>query len=90
MKNSKLLSEWLSRGLTLSDFEFFTNRENVVIGKLPNEKALVEYVCPKCGFYEIKNIELEKLKSDPRKFKRPKFSCSKCGKVIVVESLKGK
>lgn len=88
MKDSKLLQEWLSKGLKVSDFEFFTNRENVVIGKLPNEDGLVEYTCPYCGFYEIKKIELEKSKADPRKFKRPKFKCSKCEKVILVESLK--
>jgi len=87
MKDSKLLQEWLSRGLKLSDFEFFTNRENVVIGKLPEEDALVEYICPYCKFYEIKKIELERSKVDPTKFKRPKFKCSRCGKTILVESL---
>ncbi|MEM5875536.1 MAG: hypothetical protein QXW01_03380 [Candidatus Aenigmatarchaeota archaeon] len=88
MKDSKLLNEWRSKGLKISDFEFFTNREKIVIGKLPDEEAKVEYYCPYCGFYEIKVIELERLKSDPTKFKRPKFKCSKCGKTIIVEDLK--
>jgi hypothetical protein len=88
MKDSKLLKEWLSQGLKVSDFEFFTNRDNLVIGKLVGREALVEYICPYCGFYEIKEIELEKLVSDPTKFKRPRFKCSKCGKTIIVESLK--
>jgi transposase-like protein len=66
----------------------FTNRENLVIGKLVGQKALVEYICPYCEFYEIKEIELEKLASDPTKFKRPKFKCSNCGKTIIVENLK--
>ncbi len=88
MKDSKLLKEWLSQGLKVSDFEFFTNREKVVIGKLPEQKAVCEYICPYCDFYEIKEIELERLSSNPTKFKRPKFKCSKCGKTILVESLK--
>ncbi|MEM5814953.1 MAG: hypothetical protein QXD89_00475 [Candidatus Aenigmatarchaeota archaeon] len=88
MRDSKLIQEWISKGLKLSDFEFFTKRDNLVIGKLPNQDGLVEYKCPYCNFYEIKKIELEKMKSDSRKFKRPKFKCSNCGKTILVESLK--
>ncbi|MFH7880848.1 MAG: hypothetical protein QXI09_02470 [Candidatus Aenigmatarchaeota archaeon] len=88
MKDSKLLNEWKSKGLKLSDFEFFTNRDKIVIGKLPNQEAFVEYYCPFCNFYEIKSIKLERLKSDPTKFKRPKFKCSNCGKTIIVEDLK--
>lgn len=72
-------------GLTISNFEFFTNRPNVVIGKLPGQMAEVEYVCDKCGFYEIKKIEIKK---GAKKFLRPKFNCSKCGKVITVPALK--
>jgi len=68
-----------------TDFEFFTNRPNLVIGKLPGKKALVEYKCPYCGFYEIKEIVLEKRKNG--KFKRPKFKCSNCGRTILVKDL---
>lgn len=82
---SKLLKEWMEKGLLLKDFEFFTKRENLVIGKLIGKPALVEYICPNCNFYEIKEIEMVKGK---KKFKRPKFECSNCGKVIVVENLK--
>jgi len=86
MQGSKLISKWLAAGLKPSDFEFFTNRPNVVIGKLPGEDALVEYKCPYCGFYEIKKLQLERKKDG--KFKRPKFACSKCGKTILVEDLR--
>ena len=83
---SKLMEEWLKQGLSLSkDFEFFTRRENLIIGKKRNEKAKVEYICPFCGFYEIKTIEMQKGK---KKFKRPKFKCSKCGKTIIVSDLR--
>lgn len=86
MKNSKLIAEWVKAGIKPTDFEFFTNRSNVVIGKLPGEEGLVEYRCPYCGFYEIKEIKLEKKANG--KFKRPKFKCSKCGKTIIVRDLR--
>ena len=82
---SKLIEKWVSQGLKPTDFEFFTNRPNLVLGKLPNQKAEVEYICPYCSFYEIKNIEMEKVK---KRFRRPSFECSKCGKRIVVEDLR--
>jgi predicted RNA-binding Zn-ribbon protein involved in translation (DUF1610 family) len=83
---SKLIQEWLKKGLLpTKDFEFFTRRENVVIGKQINQPAQVEYICPFCGFYEIKTIEMEKGK---KKFKRPKFNCSKCGKTILIPDLR--
>ena len=88
--DSKLVKEWASKGLKPSkDFEFFTRRPDMVIGKLIDEQAKVEYECPYCGFYEIKEIEMEK-DSKGKKFKRPRFKCSKCGKSILVESLKKK
>ena len=86
MKNSKLITQWIKAGLKPTDFEFFTNRPNIVIGKLPGQKALVEYRCPYCGYYEIKEIELER-KADG-KFKRPKFKCSNCGRTIIVRQLR--
>ena len=83
---SKLIKEWMNQGLSPSkDFEFFTRRENMVVGKLRDQPAQVEYTCPFCEFYEIKTVEMEKGK---RKFKRPKFKCSKCGKTIIVPDLK--
>ena len=83
---SKLIEEWIKEGLSVSkDFEFFTRRENLVIGKKWGEPAKVEYVCPYCGFYEIKEIEMVKGK---KKFRRPKFKCSKCGKTIFVPDLR--
>lgn len=83
---SKLVKEWIEQGLSPSkDFEFFTRRDNLIVGKLKNQPAKVEYNCPFCGFYEIKTIEIEKGK---KKFKRPKFKCSKCGKTIKVPDLK--
>ncbi len=86
--DSKLIKEWMNQGLRPSkDFEFFTRRDNLIIGKKRNEPAQVEYNCPFCGFYEIKTIEMEKGK---KKFKRPKFKCSKCGKTILVLNLKKK
>jgi len=85
---SKLVKKWVEQGLSPSkDFEFFTRRENFVVGKLIGQPAEVEYNCPFCGFYEIKTIEMEKGK---KKFKRPKFKCSKCGKMILVPDLKKK
>ncbi len=85
---SKLIKEWIEKGLKPSkDFEFFTRRPNIVVGKLIGQPAQVEYTCPYCGFYEIKEIEMEKK---GKKFKRPKFRCSKCEKTIRVESLRKK
>lgn len=85
---SKLVKEWMDRGLRPSkDFEFFTRRENLVVGKLWDQPAQVEYNCPYCGFYEIKMIEMGKGK---KKFKRPKFKCSECGKTIIVPDLRKK
>jgi len=83
--NSKLIKNWIASGLKPSSFEFFTNRSNLVIGKLPDKPAEAEYVCPFCNFYEIKTIDMEKGK---KKFMRPDFSCSKCGKAIKVPTLK--
>lgn len=84
---SKLVKEWLSKGLKPSkDFEFFTRRPDAVVGKVVGKPALAEYNCS-CGFYEIKEIEMEK-DSKGKKFKRPKFKCSKCGVTIIVENLK--
>ena len=83
---SKLIKKWVEEGLSPSkDFEFFTRRENLVIGKKLNQSADVEYQCPFCSFYEIKTIEMEKGKKN---FKRPNFKCSKCGKTIEVPDLK--
>ena len=85
---SKLVKEWMEKGLLPSkDFEFFTRRDNLVIGKQLNQPAQVEYNCPFCSFYEIKTIEMEKEK---KKFKRPDFNCSKCGKTIKVPNLRKK
>jgi transposase-like protein len=82
---SKLLKEWKEKNLLLKDFEFFTKRENLVIGKLIGKPALVEYICPYCNFYEIKEIELVRGK---KRFRRPKFNCSNCKKTIFVEDLR--
>jgi formylmethanofuran dehydrogenase subunit E len=85
---SKLIEEWVKMGLSPSkDFDFFTKRDYAVVGKLKDKQALVEYECPYCNFYEIKEIELEK---SGKKFKRPKFKCSECDKTITVESLRKK
>lgn len=91
---SKLIKKWINSGLKPSNFEFFTNRPNLVMGKLPNQDAEVEYTCPYCQFYEIKSIEMKKniTKSGKvsKKFIRPEFACSKCNKVIKVPELKKK
>ena len=85
---SKLVEEWLSQGLKPSkDFEFFTRRPELIVGKVVDKPAKVEYICPFCKFYEIKEIEMER-DSKGKKFKRPKFKCSKCDKTILVEGLK--
>lgn len=85
--DSKLVKKYVSEGLKPSSFEFFTRRENIVVGKMLGKPADVEYVCPFCGFYEIKTVEMEKGK---KKFKRPIFECSKCKKTIEVPNLKKK
>ena len=92
--DSKLVKKWIEAGLKPSNFEFFTNRLNLIIGKLPGQDAEVEYNCPHCSFYEIKTIQMEKgiTKSGKtsKKFDRPSFSCSKCNKMIEVPALKKK
>lgn len=92
--DSKLIKKWEEAGLRPSKFEFFTNRSNLIVGKLPNQDAEIEYICPYCQFYEIKNVPMEKgtTKSGKtsKKFERPKFSCSKCNKMIEVSTLKKK
>ncbi len=92
--DSKLIKKWEETGLRPSNFEFFTNRPNLIIGKLPNQDAEVEYTCPNCQLYEIKTIQMGKgtTKSGKtsRKFERPEFPCSKCNKVIKVTALKKK
>jgi len=85
--DSKLIKEWMSQGLKPGNFEFFTNRPDMVIGKLPNQPAKIEYICPHCKFSGIKEVEMEKNKSG-KKFLRPDFNCSKCGKKIKVLSLR--
>lgn len=89
---SKLIKKWMDAGLKPGKFEFFTNRPELVIGKLHGQDAEVEYICPFCKFYEIKTIEMGKgtTKSGKtsKKFDRPTFSCSKCGKKIAVHKLK--
>ncbi len=90
--DSKLIKEWVASGLKPGSFEFFTNRPNMVIGKLQDKPAKVEYICPFCKHYEIKEIEMEKniTKSGKtsKKFIRPEFNCSNCNKIIKVGSLK--
>ena len=90
----KLIRKWLDAGLKPSNFEFFTNRPNLIVGKLPNQDAEIEYSCPYCQFYEIKNVPMEKgtTKSGKtsKKFERPEFSCSKCNKLIKIPALKQK
>jgi len=83
--DSKLIKKWMAEGSRPGNFEFFTNRPDVVVGKLPGKDAEVEYICPFCKFYEIKTVPMEKGK---KKFKRPEFECSKCGKAIEVTNLK--
>ena len=77
----------MGEGIRPSNFEFFTNRPDVVVGKMHGKDAEVEYTCPFCQFYEIKNVPMEKGK---KKFKRPSFTCSKCEKTIEVSNLKKK
>ena len=87
---SKLVKEWVSKGLKPSkDFEFFARRPDAVVGKLVNGPAMAEYECPYCGYHGIDEIEMEK-DSKGKKYKRPKFKCSNCGKTVRLESLKKK
>ena len=91
---SQLVKKWRAAGLKPSNFEYFTNRPNVIVGKLPDEDAYIEYTCPHCGFYEIKMVPMKKnvTKSgkQSKKYERPEFACSKCNKIIKVLPLKGK
>ena len=91
---SKLIKKWLEAGIKPSNLEFFTNRPDLIVGKLPNQDAEVEYICPHCQFYEIKIIQMEKgaTKSGKtsKKFERPEFLCTKCNKTIKVARLKQK
>ena len=85
--DSKLVKELLDKKLSPSELAFFTRREDVVVSKERDGPAKAEYICPFCEFYEIKEIEMEK-DTKGKKFKRPKFKCTKCGKTILVDSLK--
>lgn len=91
---SKLVKKWVEEGLKPSkDFDFFTRRPDAVVGKLVGKPAFVEYTCPHCEFYEVKEIEMEKVikaGKETKKYKRPKFKCSKCERTILIESLKKK
>ncbi len=82
----------MGQNLRPSNFEFFTNRPELVVGKLPEKDAEVEYVCPHCSFYEIKRIQMNRgvtASGKPKKkLDRPEFNCSKCGKTIKVLELK--
>jgi predicted RNA-binding Zn-ribbon protein involved in translation (DUF1610 family) len=88
----KLIKKWTDEGLRPSSFEFFTNRPDLIIGKLPGKDAEVEYICPKCQNYEIKTISMgkgvTKTGRQKKKFDRPEFDCTKCGNVIKVLELK--
>ncbi len=92
--DSKLIKKWKEEELKPSSFEFFTNRPDMVMGKLPNQDAQIEYVCPSCQFYEIKSVPMErsvtKSGKPGKKFDRPEFPCSKCNKTIEVAPLKKK
>ena len=47
---SKLVKKWVEEELSPSkDFEYFTRRDNIVIGKKWDQPAEVEYNCPFCG-----------------------------------------
>ncbi|MBI2545013.1 MAG: hypothetical protein HYW22_00220 [Candidatus Aenigmarchaeota archaeon] len=90
--DSKLVQKWRQAGLKPSNFQYFTNRPGLIIGKLPDQDAEVEYTCPFCSFYEIKTFPMEKgttkTGKTSKKFDRPEFECSKCKKVIKVPALK--
>jgi len=85
---SKLIKKWVAEGLKPSSFEFFTRRENVVIGKQQGKDAEVEYECDKCKNYEIIFLNMEQGGKRRKKFERPEFKCSKCGNLIKVDPLK--
>ena len=90
--NSELIKKWTKQGMRPSKFEFFTNRPNLVMGKLPGKDAEVEYECPNCKNYEIKTVQMGKgttpTGKTKRKFDRPEFNCSKCNTTIKVVELK--
>ena len=90
--DSKLVKKWIDQGLKPSNFEYFTNRPNLVVGKVPGQDAEVEYICDKCSNHDIKSVKMEKGMSPSgkpkRKFDRPEFNCSKCGTLIKVPELK--
>jgi len=86
--DSKLIKKWLGEGLKPTNFEFFTRRENIVVGKLPGKDAEVEYECDNCKNYEIISLKMEQAGKRKKKFERPEFKCSKCGKVFKIELLK--
>ncbi len=92
--DGKLIKKWKESGVTPSKLEFFTNRPELVMGKLPGQDAEVEYICPSCEFYEMKTVPMEKgtTKSGKtsKKFDRPEFNCSKCSMLIKVPALKKK
>lgn len=88
LMQSQLIKQWVAEKLQPSkDFEFFTRREDMVLGKLSGKPAMVEYRCPHCGFCEIKEIDMVRGKSG-KKYKRPSFKCSKCDKTIKILKLK--
>ncbi len=85
---SKLIKEWLSKGMTVSkDFDLFIKRDFAVVAKIKGQGSIVEYECPKCKFYEVKNIELKRNKAG-KKYLEPRFNCSQCNEKIVVEKKK--
>jgi len=86
--DSKLIKKWVAAGMKPSTFDFFTRRENIVVGKMPGKDAEVEYECDNCKNYEIKTIQMEQGGKRKKKFERPEFSCSKCGKNFVIVPLK--
>ena len=90
--DSKLVKKWIAQGVKPSNFEFFTNRPNLVMGKIPGQDAEVEYICEKCGNQGITTVQMGKgiapSGKQKRKFDRPIFSCGKCGQIIKVPELK--
>lgn len=88
----KLIKKWTQEGLRPSNFEFFTNRSDLIVGKQPGKDAEVEYVCPKCQNYEIITVAMgkgvTKTGRAKKKFDRPEFNCTKCGASIKVTELK--
>lgn len=86
--DSKLVKKWVAEGMKPSSFEFFTRRANVIVGKMPGKDAEVEYECDNCKNYEIISVKMEQGGKRKKKFDRPEFNCSKCGKNFVIEPLK--